>query len=99
MIKIEIQSVDVIEKEGQRGPYFKQAGYAFLLGRDGKPEPYPRQFLFILAKDERGNPIAYQPGFYQLSPQSIRIGRYSDLEIGFPVFTKLVQGTGKVKAA
>ncbi|MCU7812602.1 MAG: G5P family DNA-binding protein [Candidatus Thiodiazotropha sp. (ex Notomyrtea botanica)] len=84
MIKLEFPSADIITKQGKKGPYYKQVGYAHTLDRDGRPNAYPEQFMVILSKDDSGTPIPYQPGFYKLAPQSIRVGQYKDLEIGFP---------------
>ncbi len=84
MIRVEIKSAAVqrfVSK--QEKPYFKQTAYAFLYGRDEKPEPYPREIKFMVPKDERLEPIPFAPGNYSLAPSSFRVGRYSDLEIGF----------------
>jgi hypothetical protein len=84
MIKIEITKVDVIEKQGKRGPYFKQVAYAHTLDREGNPKTYPERCLLILSKDDHGQPRTYPPGMYRLSPQSIQIGQFASLEVGFP---------------
>ncbi len=84
MIKVEITKEEVIEKQGKRGPYYKQVAYAHTLDREGNPKAYPERCLLILSKDGNGRPRSYQPGMYRLSPQSIQIGQYADLEVGFP---------------
>ena len=84
MIKIEVVKDNTIERTNKQGqPYWKQSVYAHLVDKDGQPKKYPEEMLIFLSKDERGNPVSYPPGIYKLMPQSLRIGRYGDLEVGF----------------
>jgi hypothetical protein len=83
MIDIEIKSAQYITRQGQKGPYYQQPGYAFLIDRDGVTEPYPTKIMIFCGKDERDNPISYKPGIYTLSPSSLRVGKYDKLEVGF----------------
>lgn len=84
MIKIEIHDTDLIERQGKNGAYYKQQAYAHTLDRNGKPLAYPERCLLPVPKGDRGIPTPYQPGTYTLDPNSIRIGRFDDLEIGYP---------------
>lgn len=83
MIKIEVKDTNIEERQGKKAPYWKQTAYAFTLDRDGKPNAYPERISLFVQKDERGFPQPYQPGMYQLMPNSIRVGRFGDLEMGF----------------
>jgi len=83
MPKVEIASTETYQRQGQKGPYWKQAAYLHTLDRDGKPNRYPERCLIMLPKDTQGQPVPYKVGVYSLAPNSIRIGKYSDIEIGF----------------
>lgn len=84
MIKIEVVKETTIERISKKGtPYYKQPVYAHLVDRDGQLKKYPEEMLIMLQKDDRGNPISYPAGLYKLMPQSLRVGQYSDLEVGF----------------
>jgi len=96
MIKIEITSNATQQLTSKKGTfYYKQSAYAYTHGRDGLPKKYPEEISIILMKDEAGNPEAYQPGLYTLSPQSIKVGNFRSLEIGFPTLKPLVAESRK----
>ena len=97
MIKIEIQSAEVKTKSGTSArtgkPYSikEQAGYAFTHARDGKLNQYPVRVSITLGDDQP----PYQPGLYQLAPESIYTNKFDQLEIS-PVLKPLAAA---VKAA
>lgn len=77
MIRVEIQSENVIEREGvssTTGKPFRTRKQTAYLHRDGMP--YPDRFEISL-----GDQKAYKPGQYFLAPQSFRVGKFGDLEI------------------
>lgn len=77
MIKIEIHAAEVVTINTIRGPMRKQSGYAYVLSRDGKPNPHPNRCEVIL-KDQQP---PYAPGVYTLAPQSVYTDRYGGLAL------------------
>lgn len=74
MIRIEIESPEVREFSGQSKagkPYTLrvQSGYAFVVGRDGKPQRYPERIEFVL--NDQTPP--YPAGMYQLHPSALTV--------------------------
>lgn len=75
MIKIEIESSEVRDLRGESKATGKayhlriQSGYAFVMGRDGKPQRYPERFEFILDADQ----APYPPGLYHLHPSALAV--------------------------
>lgn len=58
-----------------------QTVYAHVMGKDGKPLPYPEKTEIVLDKGADGLPMAYAPGEYQLAPGSLYVGRNGSLEV------------------
>lgn len=83
MIRISVESEDVITRQGKKGAYYKQVGWAYLTDRDGVNDPHPSKIQFMVSKDQSGNPLPTKKGHYTLHPSSFRVGQYGDLEIGF----------------
>lgn len=81
MLRIDIESADVIERPKKAGGfYYQQVAYVHIVGRDG-PERYPQK-IFLYVPIEGGNPAPKKPGKYILSPSSLRVSN-SQLELGF----------------
>lgn len=91
MIKIEIKSAEIRTKSGVAAktgkPYSirEQDGWAFTLGRDGKPNAYPVKLSLSLRDEQQ----PYQPGVYTLCPSSLYTNRFDQLEIS-PVLVPMV---------
>jgi len=83
-IKIDIESVDVETKTSQKTgkPYYLQTGYAHTHDRNGQPKRYPEYIQFMVRADGN-NPVPYQVGEYEISPQSISVNQYGSLELGY----------------
>lgn len=79
MIKIEVKSdeFEVFSGTSKRtgNPYSikKQQAYAHLPGK-----PYPSEISISLADDQE----PFKPGNYTLSPESLKINNWGNLEIG-----------------
>lgn len=58
-----------------------QTVYLYTVGKDGKTAPFPEKVEIILDKDDKGQPLAYAPGEYQLHPSSIYVGRDGNVEV------------------
>lgn len=58
-----------------------QTAYAHVMGKDGKPLPYPEKIEIILDKGSDGLPMAYAPGEYQLAPGSLYVDRNGSLAV------------------
>lgn len=80
MIRIEVTPTvrDIPYKETSRGTYQRQTCYAYTVDRDGQQCPHPDRFEIFVGRE---GPKA--PGMYKLMPQSIRVSRRGDLEIGY----------------
>jgi hypothetical protein len=60
----------------------EQTAYAWLFGRDGKPEEYPQKItLTIWQRDGKPEHPPYPPGDYTLAPASFTAGDYGRLEV------------------
>lgn len=83
MLKIEIKSnkFETKEKRENKGQYGIQKGYAFTFDKNGQ-KPYPEEIQIFVPR-VNGNLTPYQPGFYTLTLDSVRVGQYGKLEIGF----------------
>ena len=100
-IVVEILSSKIEEiqgtKDGKAYHIRKQEGY--LHGEHG----YPDRFEFSLEKDDNGQPLPpYQPGFYTLSVDSLRVGERQRLGFGFGLALDLlpeVKSVADLKAA
>jgi hypothetical protein len=78
MIKIEVKS-DAVDSRDVKGFTFREQGaYAWLVGKDGQPQPYP---VAIVMNLEDKQP-AYKPGLYVLDPRSFFPNKYRQLGIG-----------------
>jgi len=71
MVEIEVKSSDVVVKEGSfdDGRPWKsrqQVAYLFTPGK-----PYPTEFVIKLG----ANGVPYEPGYYQLAPESVQVYR------------------------
>jgi len=92
MIKIEIQSTDLLTKSGVSAktgrPYNmrEQSAWAHTCDRNGKPNPYPVRLALMLNDDQS----AYAPGLYTLAPESLYTDKFNQLQI-FPILKPLVQ--------
>lgn len=99
MIKIEIESAEVKTKSGIAAktgkPYSmrEQNGWAYLMGRDGKPLRHPVQFCLTLRDDQP----PYPPGNYTLSSASLYTNKFDQFEVS-PVLVP-VAAAAAVKAA
>jgi len=58
-----------------------QTAYFHTMGKDGKPLPFPEKAELILDKDDKGVPVAYPPGDYQLAPASLYVDRSGSLAV------------------
>lgn len=58
-----------------------QTCYAHVMGKDGKPLPYPEKIEIVLDKGADGLPMSYAPGEYQLAPGSLYVNRNGSLEV------------------
>lgn len=98
MIKVEVQSAEVISKSGTSAktgkPYSirEQAAYAYLYDRNGNAEPHPRPIRIGL--DDGQNP--YSPGNYLLTPESIFVGGFGELKFGRVKLRPLANAAQKV---
>jgi len=60
---------------------YEQQAYAWLFGRDGKPEEYPEKItLTIWMREGKPEHPAYAPGEYTLAPASFSVGEYGSLQ-------------------
>jgi len=90
MIRIEIESAEVKTKSGIAAksgkPYSirEQAGWAYVMGRDGQALRHPVKCSLTLRDDQP----PYQPGNYQLSPASIYTNKFDQFEVA-PVLVPL----------
>ena len=81
MLRIDIETDKVIERNKKAGGfYYQQEAYAHIVGRDG-PERYPQK-IFLYVPVENGNPAPQKPGKYTLNASSLRVSN-SQLELGF----------------
>lgn len=100
MIKIEIKSATATPRQitsrntGEVITFHEQEAWAFTFDQQGKPHPYPQRI--VLNIDMANGQQVYQPGIYQLAPESIYINRFAALEIGR---AKLVPIVSASKAA
>ena len=81
IIDIETSELQTLNKKAG-GTYQLQLAYAHLVGRDGQPERYPREIKIFPSRAPSGNPVAYPPGQYRLSPRSFSVNN-GRLELGF----------------
>jgi len=101
MIKVEVKSIEVVTKSGTSArtgkPYSirEQVGvYAFLIDREGKPNPYPTRINLSLRDEQEPYPV----GQYVLGAESFYVDRFNALSLG-PVLRPLAQASQSVKAA
>jgi hypothetical protein len=81
MLRIDIESDKVIERNKKSGGhYYQQEAYVHIVGRDG-PERYPQK-IYLYVPVEGGNPAPKKPGKYSLAPSSLRVSN-GQLELGF----------------
>ena len=84
MIRIEIKTEHINERNGtsdRTGKAYKmreQIGWAFLVAEDGSLDPYPSKVKIPLDEGQ----FAFKPGFYTISPTSLYVGKYDDLQLG-----------------
>jgi len=96
-IRFEIKSTDLRQisgtstKSGKPYSIREQEAWAFLYGRDGKPQPYPQRVSLSLGDDQQ----PYEPGLYYLDPSSIYVGDFGKLMLGRPVLVKVVSDAKK----
>lgn len=87
MIKVSIPSATLRLMEGigkASGKPYKlafQDAYFHTIDKDGSVAPFPQRVEIFAPKDANGNPVAHQPGEYQLAPSSIYVGRDGKLVI------------------
>lgn len=77
-------------KDGKQRPG-NQVGYVTVIGRDGKPEPHPRRFLFPIWEKDGERPL--DAGQYTLAPGSVYVDRFSSLALA-PKLVPLQPGRG-----
>ena len=95
MIKIDIETSETeIRNKRGGGTYTVQTAYAHTTDRNGNPQRYPERFNIFPPKDDRGNPIPYQPGSYKLASQSIRVSN-GFLELAFPQLVPITSAQTK----
>lgn len=99
MIRIEVKSTEVRTISGTSktgNPYCirDQEAYAYTVGRDGQPRPYPERVSLQL----EDNQAPIEPGNYTLSPASLYVGDYGRLMLGRPQLVK-VPAVAAAKAA
>lgn len=91
MIRIEIKDATVETRSGNRNgrdwTIRSQTAWAFTVGLDGKPNPYPERVSITLEDGSQG----YAPGVYTLSPQSLYVGDFGRLTLGRPVLVPVQQ--------
>jgi len=89
MLKIEVLPNSTTTRTSQKSgkPYTICEGYAYELGKDGKPLPHPTRVEWFLGQEEQ--PPA--PGVYLLAPASLYVGR----DGRFAVAPKLVPAPQK----
>lgn len=89
MIKIEVKSTSIIPRtitpktgpnQGKPMVFHEQEAWAYCVSADGKPQPYPQRITLNIEVD-RGQ-VAYNPGFYQVSPRSVYVDRFAALSLG-----------------
>lgn len=85
MIKIEIKDQSVARREitrksdGKIITFYEQQAWAYTYSKGGNLNPYPEAITLNL--DAMQQP--YAPGYYIISPESIRVNRFKQLEIAF----------------
>jgi len=85
MLNFEIHSAELREipyrnKAGEAASLFTQNAYVLLVGRDGKPEPYPTK-IELSIDSRRGPPTPYPVGKYTLSAASFFVGEFGKLSL------------------
>jgi len=87
-LRVTIKSTDLRERTKKAtGEIFayEQVGYAWLCGRDGKPEEYPTKITIThWVRNGRPETPAYEPGEYTLSPASFEVAEYGELKVHTP---------------
>jgi hypothetical protein len=84
MIKIEVQSADVLTKTGVSSktnkPYSirEQEAWAYLFNRNGQPDPYPSKIRLRLDDGQ----LPYPKGFYMLHQSSFVVDEYGTMGLG-----------------
>lgn len=84
MIRIEIESAEVITKSGVAAatgkPYTirEQDAWAYLVGQNGKPNKHPDAMKIALERDQS----PYAVGAYILDPGSLYVASFGKLSIG-----------------
>lgn len=87
MIKVSVPQVQVRNMAGigkASGKAYNldfQTIYLHIVGKDGKPAPFPEKVEIILEKNEQGQSITYAVGEYQLHPSSIYVGRDGNVAV------------------
>lgn len=99
MIRIEVKSTEVrsisgTSKTGKPYNIRDQEAYAYTVGRDGQPRPYPERISLQLEDDQ----APLEPGIYTLAPASLYVGDYGRLMLGRPQLVK-AQPVAAAKAA
>lgn len=83
MIRVQIETTVVDTKSGIAAktgkPYSirEQEGWAYLMGRDGKPLPHPQRVRFSLEDDQP----PYDLGEYTLDPSSLYCDKFNQLSL------------------
>lgn len=93
MIRIEVKTDAVNVKSGTSTrtgkPYSirEQEAWAHVLGRDGKPQPYPVSVVLPLGDDQP----PYPPGQYTLDPTCLYVDRFRSLTLSKARLMPIVQ--------
>jgi len=87
MIKVSVPAVVTRNMSGigktSQKPYNLefQTVYVHTIGKDGKVAPFPEKLEIILDRNDRGEPLIYPVGEYQLHPASLYVDRNGSLSV------------------
>lgn len=73
-MQVTIESAELTTRTSQQGkPYYTQTAYIHLVNKDGSPKRYPYEVDIFPDRDNKGNPVPYKPGEYQLHDNSFDV--------------------------
>lgn len=82
IVDIETRTIEYTDKAGETAAFTLQTCYIWLVGKNGKPAPYPEKLDVAVERDDKGNPRPpLPPGEYTLAPSSVYVDQRGRLAI------------------
>lgn len=86
MLKVEVESAALrtqpyTNAKGEAATLPFQMGYIFTVDQAGVPDRYPTKIEFIPPRGDRGEPVPYPPGAYQLHPSAVYVNAKGRLSV------------------